>query len=330
MIEVNDETDGEGYAARVRYPLLATAFLCLGLGIWGGLTRLGVAEGGPMLAHGPLMISGFLGTLIGLERAVGLQRPWVLAAPTLSAAGALVMIAGGPFWDLLFLAASAMLLGATLSILRLQPELHSQVMAAGAACWLVGNLLMLEGRPAALWWCGFPLLTIVGERLLLSRLRAPSGRAVSVFGGLVVLYFFSSAAAVGLALWLIRYDVALKTIRLPGLPRFAAVCVLSGYFWLVVHGVLSVTGGSYDAVVHSLLLGFMMPMIFAHAPIVLPAVTGLAIPFTRAAYLPLALLHVSVAVRVLGWVAPGAVLGAAAIGLFVLVTLKARLACAFD
>jgi hypothetical protein len=41
-------------------------------------------------------------------------------------------------------------------------------------------------------------------------------------------------------------------------------------------------------------------MIFAHAPIIVPAVTGLAVPFHNGFYLPLALLQASLALRVAG------------------------------
>jgi hypothetical protein len=49
-------------------------------------------------------------------------------------------------------------------------------------------------------------------------------------------------------------------------------------------------------------------MIFAHAPIILPAVTGLAVPFHRVFYAHLILLHLSLLLRVgsdlTGWL-PG-------------------------
>ena len=58
--------------------------------MWLGLVRLGWNLPLPwqdqLIAHGPLMVCGFLGTLISLERAVGLGSPWGYAAPVLVAA----------------------------------------------------------------------------------------------------------------------------------------------------------------------------------------------------------------------------------------------------
>ncbi len=69
-------------------------------GLWAGLLRLGwelplVRQSFPA-EHGPLMISGFLGTLISLERAVAVGRRWAYASPLLSGIGAMSLIAGFP------------------------------------------------------------------------------------------------------------------------------------------------------------------------------------------------------------------------------------------
>ncbi len=54
--------------------LLFSALLSLVIAGWGGLIRMGWAMQPFAVAdHGPLMISGFLGTLISLERAVALS-----------------------------------------------------------------------------------------------------------------------------------------------------------------------------------------------------------------------------------------------------------------
>src|SRR5262249_14373783 len=101
-------------------------------------------------------------------------------------------------------------------------------------------------------------------------------------------------------------DVARRTIRQQGVARFIAVCLLSGYAWLGVGGAIAIvstvteTGPVYDAVLHAVFLGFVVSMIFGHAPIVFPAVLGRPLPYRPTFYAHVALLHVSVAIRVIG------------------------------
>jgi hypothetical protein len=57
-------------------------------------------------------------------------------------------------------------------------------------------------------------------------------------------------------------------------------------------------GPYYDAMLHAIFLGFVFSMIFGHAPIILPSVLGVALPFRRGFYAHWALLHASLAVRV--------------------------------
>lgn len=115
----------------------------------------------------------------------------------------------------------------------------------------------------------------------------------------------------GLALWLLRYDVARRTLRKGGLARFIAACLLSGYFWLAAGGLMGLifggvmAGPSYDAMLHAVFLGFAFSLIFGHAPIVFPAVLGVPLAYHPTFYLPLSLLHLSLTLRVagdlLGW-----------------------------
>ena len=83
----------------VRVAILALAMLALLSGLAGGLARLGwpLPVAAPLVAfHGPLMVAGFLGTVIGLERAVALGRSWAYAGPIASGLGALTLAAGEP------------------------------------------------------------------------------------------------------------------------------------------------------------------------------------------------------------------------------------------
>src|SRR5512141_1736091 len=90
--------------ARLRYPLLAVALFTLLAAAWAGLARLGWAAlpvtRTLVALHGPLMVLGFLGTLVSLERAVALAslgRRWAYSAPILSALGAIASLLGLPF-----------------------------------------------------------------------------------------------------------------------------------------------------------------------------------------------------------------------------------------
>ena len=306
------------------------------IGLLTGLVRIGyelpalVTERAAL--HGPILAAGVLGTLIALERAAAISavtgRSLTLAhlAPLASGLGtALLLVSGAtPPAQLLLAIGAAGLLGTNLEMVRRQPTLDVGVMAIGAVFLLVANTAWLAGRPIPLlvhWWMAFLLLTIVGERLELAKMRRLSQGAVWAFGLIVAAYVgamvlialdadlgirLSGLAMLGLAAWLLRYDIAWLTVRRPGLPRFVAVCLLAGYGWLVVGGVIAVANGmlwagpTYDAMLHAILLGFVFSMIFGHAPIIFPAILGLRVGFHPLAYVPLALLQVSVAVRVVG------------------------------
>lgn len=144
------------------------------------------------------------------------------------------------------------------------------------------------------------------------------------------------AGPVALAVWLFRYDIARRTVRQTGLPRFVALCLLSGYFWLCAGGLLAIAQGGLfpgphsDAILHCVFLGFVLAMIFGHAPIIVPAVFRIAIPYRAAFYLHLVLLHASLSVRILGDLLPwwpgrlwGGAMNGAVVLVFVLNTLLA-------
>jgi hypothetical protein len=338
-----------------RAPLLVSAMLAMVWGIWMGLLRIGWAWPLPwsdqLILHGPLMIGGFLGTLIGLERAVGIAKPWAYAAPLLTAVGSMTLIAGGsaPFGALLITVGSAVVLVVFAVVVWREPSSFAITMALGAAAWLAGNAQWLGGAAiyrVVFWWMTFLVLTIAGERLELNRLLKPSwpirasfiGAILVVCGGLLMSAFSPDAGVRGIGLglvmlssWLGAFDVARRTVRQSGLTRFMAVCLLAGYVWLGFGGLLalvigaSTSGLMYDAMLHAVFLGFVVSMIFGHAPIVFPAVLGTSMPFRPAFYLHLTLLHASLAIRVIGdlfeelgrWRAWGGALNAAAIGLFI-------------
>ncbi|HYM39706.1 MAG TPA: hypothetical protein VEY12_06135 [Thermoplasmata archaeon] len=317
---------------RLAMPLLALAFLSLVLGIWAGLVRVGWPWPSLTpefwLAHGPLMVSGFVGTLIAVERAVALGRRWGVAAPVLTAAGALVLVAV-PHWvgPLLIVLGSAVLAVLFADVLHRHATPSTAVMLLGAAAWVVGNALWLVSYPnldvdaVILWWMAFLVLVISGERLELSRvLRLPWGAhgAFLLLADAVVVGAAWSAldlgagsilaglALLGVAAWLLRFDIARIQIRQRALRRFIAAALLPGYVWLGLGGLFVALSGLapfpliYDAEVHAVFLGFVISMIFAHAPIIFPAVLGLPLPYRAWFYGHLVLLHVGLGLRIAG------------------------------
>ncbi len=207
--------------------------------------------------------------------------------------------------------------------------------------------------PAVPWWMGFVVLTIAGERLELSRFGPASPRARAAFAVIVAVMVIGlvgtlrsppadaplfAVALLALALWLMRQDIARRTVRQSGLTRYIAVCLLGGYVWLALAGALGAAGGFAagdtlrDGALHAVFLGFVVSMIFGHAPIILPAVARVRLAYSPAFYGPLALLHLSVLARVAGdlsgaahlvqWAAIG---NGASLLLFVLTTVVAIL-----
>lgn len=316
--------------SRLRFPLMALALAALLAALWGGLVRLGwdwpVLRPALPLSHGPLMVSGFLGTLIGIERAVALRTRWTYLGPAASALGGLLLIVGvsGRAGPLLLTLGSLGLVVVSIAILRRHLALYTAVMGTGALAWLVGNLFWISGWPVfqvVLWWAGFLILTIAGERLELGRLlRLSSAHRLAFLGALALFVSgllatapdlhlgtrLAGAGMLALSAWLLLFDIARRTVRKAGLPRFAAICLLSGYAWLGAAGLMGLAYGGmaagprYDAFLHAIFLGFVFAMIFGHAPIIFPAVLGLPVHFQRGFYAHLALLHLSLGVRVVG------------------------------
>jgi hypothetical protein len=299
-------------------------------GSWAGFLRLGwswpTLQPGLFIAHGPLMVSGFLGTLIGVERAVALGHRWVYIGPIFTALGGLLLVVGIPglAGPILITSGSVfMVLVFALNFKRIT-AFFTIVMGIGASCWMIGNLLWITGTPifqVVMWWAGFLVLTIAGERLELSRILDIPRVAHLLFlssiglflGGLVVslVQFDLGVRLTGvgmsmLGLWLYKYDVASRTVKKPGLTRYIAVCLLVANFWLVVAGVMAVlfggvvVGPRYDAMIHALFLGFVFSMIFGHAPIIFPAILKVNPFFNPIFYIHFGLLHISLVYRVVG------------------------------
>lgn len=208
-------------------------------------------------------------------------------------------------------------------------------------------MIWLGGAPVSVslpWWAGFVVLTIAGERAELARIESPrmGTYMLRVASALIVaivaatLWPTVGGALIGAVMLvmvgvLVATDVARRLIRSRGMPRYAAWAMVSGYVWLALAGGLWLvaspiqTGAVYDAAIHAVFLGFTMSMIMAHAPMIMPAVLRIALPYVPVMYAPLGLLHVSLVIRLLGgdaygvqWALTiGGVLNVAAVLLFI-------------
>ena len=310
-----------------RLVFLIPAGVALLVGLDAGLLLLGLPT--PVTterlpdAHGMVLVLGFVGTVIALERAVALRRRAGFAAPALLGAGGLLVISAAPLrlGQVALALGAAALIGVYIPLWRRQRDDSVLVQAFGAVLGTGGALLWLGGMPVARllpWLAGFIVLTIAGERLELARVTLLASATVGQFLGLAAMITLGTVLTLlwpvvgypvlGLSLlalvgWLLVHDVARRTIRAKGLTRFMAGCLLAGYVWLAVAGAIWVLAGAvtdgpaYDAVIHSVFLGFTMSMIMAHAPVILPAVLRCRLPYHPVMIAPPVLLHASLLLR---------------------------------
>ena len=310
-----------------RLIFLIPAGVALLAGLDAGLLLLGVPA--PVTterlpdAHGMVMVLGFVGTVIALERAVALRRRIGFAAPAMLGIGGLLVTFGAPLrlGQMSFVLGTASLIGVYIPLWQRQRDDAVLVQAFGAVLATGGALLWLGGMPVARllpWLAGFIVLTIAGERLELARVTLLASATVAQLLGLaamitlgtvltllwpVVGYPVLGLSLLALVWWLVVHDVARRTIRANGLPRFMAGCLLAGYLWLAVTGAIWVVAGDVtqgpanDAVIHAVFLGFTVSMIMAHAPVILPAVLHCRLPYHPVMIAPPVLLHLSLLVR---------------------------------
>ncbi|MDI1273200.1 hypothetical protein [Polaromonas sp.] len=334
--------------------LLGLVALSLLAGITGGLLRVGVAlpalpeavwPGQAALSHAALMICGFLGTVIGIERAVAVKLRAAFLAPLASGAGGAFLLLGqtGPgAW--LGVGAAAIFTAVNIVIVRRQRVAHTWLLLVAAAAWLAGNLLFATGQGSVAtlpWWFAFLVMTIAAERLEMTRLmrRRPAAEwsLKAVLAALLAGAAWSALAPVAggllygaaltlLALWLGMFDIARHTVHAHGLSRYMAVCLLGGYAWLAVAGLAWAATALglplRDAALHALGLGFIVSMMMGHAPVILPAIARIRLQFGNFFYVPLAVLHLSLLIRLVAGMAgnplrsTGALFNAVAMALF--------------
>lgn len=289
------------------------------LGVWSPVTSTRLSEW-----HGPLMVLGFVGTVICLERAVALGHRLAYLVPAMSGFGVIVLLAPLPFDSAR--AGLALLTLAQLGLLTIYVPLWRRshddavvIQGAGAFCAAGAAALLTTGAHVSQivgWLACYMILTICGERLELSRLTMARNRALSALCLAVVAALLVSVVSpaigwrvlgvvlIGLAVWLCRHDVARGGLRRGGQAAYIGTLLMIGYLWLATAGIVCTiqrpptSRNGYDAVVHSLFLGFTMGMILGHAPIILPAVLQVRLEWTTWFWLPAFLLEASLLVRI--------------------------------
>lgn len=337
-------------AVAVRVALLLLAVAALATGVAGGLARMGapVALAQATAFHGALMVSGFLGTVIGLERAVALGLPAAFAAPLAAGLGTVALLLGHELVGAaLWMVAPVALFAASVAIVRRQAANHTVLLAVAALAWLASNVCFALGAAHLVWPWGFAflVLTIAAERLEMTRLmrRRPAAQplffAVTglMLAGAVLTAFDErmgavayGASLVAMAAWLAVFDIARRTVRTEGFARYAAVALLGGYAWLAIAGVawaaMPFVPAARDTALHALGLGFVFSMILAHAPLIVPVIARVAMRFVPFFYVPLALLHASLVLRLAaGSEAPAARLAGGSLNAAALIVFVATL-----
>jgi len=318
----------------LRVPVLVVAVANLVWGTIGGLAKLPITVIPPanwnisaVSYHGPSMVVGFLGTLVALERVVAIDRWWAYPiAWTMAGAGVLLLCGASTYVVGLVFCCGAALLAVLLGAYAVRGR-SSELALMGAAAFglAVGCLLWAwysDVRGAVPWWTAFLVVTIAAERRELSKWNRRWKQVGIVFwpavgaagiGAVFTLvadeagWRLTGAAWLLLALLLLWGDVILQFLAARGVQRFVALALAWGYGWLGLGGALWLLsppvagfGVPYDRALHSIYVGFVLSIVFAHAPLVAGSILGLTVVFTRLSYVPLLVLHASVALRIYG------------------------------
>lgn len=317
-------------AARVVTPaMVAGVVACLVAAVAGGLLRAGWAvadtganawAGQALVFHAALFVCAFFGTVIGVERAIAVRAPFAFIGPVASLAGGLALLAQQlPLARVAFVVAASAFVVVNAVIVARQFAAHTAVLLLAALAWALGNASfgIGYGGPATIaWWFAFLVLTIAGERLEMTRLMpARRGRLASFAAVVAVLLggatwscpspavggLIFGAGLVMLAAWLVVFDIARRTVHARGLSRYMAIALLAGYGWLGLGGLawMATAAGLpwRDAALHAIGLGFVVSMVMAHAPVILPAVLKVRLRHSAWFHVPLALLHGSLVLR---------------------------------
>lgn len=317
---------------KIQQICLLTGILILFIGLYAGLLRLNLPLPGNLAVfHGPLMVCGFLGVLIGLERAARHGGLWSFLVPVSAAGGALCLWFAQISWALYCWLFSVIL--HVFVFLRihwpLQGATHS-LSLSGLWAWFSALIFWFGGqsiRLVSLVLLLFPVLTILAERWPMA-LRGPCAFILSNRLGHVLAVVF------GFLIWVIflwpTYDLPWRFSGLLFMGTGLSILISlwkqqtssshgswEGYFkgglflsygWFILGGAwlffyaqsALLEDPFYDVLIHSVGIGFILGNIFAYFPRVLTTLSGLELPFRTIFFFPLGLLHMGLGLRVLG------------------------------
>lgn len=304
---------------------LPIAIILMLLAITAGLERGGLHSTNLNLVH-PLgnlhfliFFAGFFGTLLSVESAVGQGKKLLFLIPATIIVGLILYIATG-FW-LLLVAGSLAFSIPSIIVFKTRREYITFLLA----CFLfaLGTILYVFDfyYPSAIAYIYFLTFYILAERLELAKIVGADKRSFRHFLSneiiVVGLVFFSiydafialrilGAVVFLLTFWFFSNDLARKTIKTREPAKYSAIAMLSGYFWLAFGNLLFLISPStfWGEGIHSITLGFVFSMVFAHAPIIFPNVGKFKFIFSKILYIPFLLLHISIMLRVLSYLLP--------------------------
>ncbi|KAB3521074.1 hypothetical protein GC425_06320 [Corynebacterium sp. zg254] len=273
-----------------RYIFLLFAGVSLLLGLITALSRLGVTTNDLSTTlsgiHGPLMVFGFIGGAIGLERAVSVVNSspthtlWPWAGPGFHALGVITLIGAAsqptfapPFITehpqaiagIMFTLSQGVLGALYYSIYRRQPSLAVLIQACGVIGGASATALFASGAAFAdilPLTAVFVVATIIGERCELARVSIAGANAETHLTALIcavtaasIIYIAApqlgypliGALLIVTAVATARVDIARHMLKSTGLPRFSAVAMMLAYAWLSITGLVWLAFGQSSA-----------------------------------------------------------------------------------
>ncbi|WP_420578275.1 hypothetical protein [Ekhidna sp.] len=243
------------------------------LGLFTGLSRFGLIYFPLSFHHGVLMLNGFGGGVITVERL--LSKPndrWILIGLILLISGLTLYLMGFEF-GLLLVAVNVgiLFLKETLQLVEKRSQ-NGVYQLVGLLSWFIGNLKFYQNGfyPAAVpFWIVFILMLIVGTRLS----KMGKEDVISLVLSFAIFFsFWLGFHGYGQAIYgigLIALSVRLGYLESKYKGKHLAA-VLMAYSWLLIAGISSLFSDyilySYDLVLHAFFLGFFFSMIFINAP----------------------------------------------------------------